>query len=62
MVGLSLDFAVINFAGFLCLSVYYTAFAWNAAVRAKYRYVALQDIALPGVGRASDIVFAQICL
>lgn len=37
VVGFSLDFAVLNFVGFACLSIYYAAFAWSPLVRAQYR-------------------------
>ena len=41
VVGLSLDLALLNPAGSLCLLAYYGCFAFSPSVRADYRWGAL---------------------
>lgn len=55
VVGLSLDFQVLNMLGFLCYTIYNAALFWNTSVRQQY--AALHDGQLPAV-HANDVFFA----
>jgi cystinosin len=55
VVGLSLDFQLLNLLGFGCYAVYNAALFWDPSVRREYS--CLNDGALPAV-HANDVFFA----
>lgn len=55
VVGLSLDFQLLNILGFACYAIYNSALYWNPAVRRQY--AALHDGQAPAV-HSNDVFFA----